>query len=231
MITGEAIPPYKHIVIMAKSLEHTTGISMSGYQDQIASLFGGVNFIKWYHPVALWADNKKGRWFERESLLDDERIKYLNELMATYYSGASHSSVEINTLQTRSMIDGTNRELWYSESEIAYEARDALKDENYENLVGLLNETCDARRKLLPPWYVNEFQSRVIEIASRYRGAARVAGAGAGGGIITLASTPETADRIRDECMILARKTPSAKPLDVKIDNKPASVVARKIKS
>jgi galactokinase/mevalonate kinase-like predicted kinase len=218
------MPSLKETVVIAHYLEHTAGISLTGYQDQAASIFGGVAFYTWYHPSVRFMLGEEVDWFNREELMNGREIDHLNGLVSTYYSGASHSSSVINEYQLRSMIDGVDRDMWFREAEIAIEARDATKGHDYDKLVRLLNESYEARRGILPSFYTNEFQEAVIKVARKHGGGAKLAGAGAGGGVFTLSSSRGQAKRIAEDCMRIVKNTPGASMLHARISNQPGYV-------
>lgn len=224
ILTGIKMPSFEGVSVIAHYLEHMAGISLTGYQDQAASLFGGVAFYNWYHPSISFMLGESIKWFKREQLMDENEVEYLNRLVSTYYSGASHSSSVINEYQLASMIDGLNRNLWFREAEIAREARDATREGDYEKLVDLLNESYDARRRILPNFYTNDFQEAIIKVAKKNGGGAKLAGAGAGGAVFTLASSVRQAKKISDECSRIVKKTPGAYKLEARIGNIPAHV-------
>jgi len=224
IVSGTRMPSFEEIVVIAHYLEHTAGISLTGYQDQAASLFGGVAFYTWHHPTVCFMLGEKVNWFSREELLSRGEIDYLDGLVSTYYSGVSHSSSVINEYQLRSMIDGIDRNLWFRETEIAVEARDATRESDYEKLTELLNESYEARRKILPGFYTNEFQYAVLNIARRHGGGGKLAGAGAGGGVFTLAPSRRQARRIAEDCKKIIKNTPRAYRLNAQIRNIPGFV-------
>lgn len=231
VIGGTKMPSYEEIVVIAHYLEHTAGISLTGYQDQAASLFGGVALYTWNHPTVCFMYGEKVNWFSREELLSGGEINYLDGLVSTYYSGASHSSSVINEYQLRSMIDGTDRDLWFRETEIALEARDATRERDYEKLAKLLNESYEARRSILPNFYTNEFQQAVLKSARKHGGGGKLAGAGAGGGVFTLAPSRRQAKRIAEECKNITENTPGAFRLNAKISDTPGYVKIRPLRA
>jgi len=221
------MPSFEEIVVIAHYLEHTAGISLTGYQDQAASLFGGVALYTWHHPTVCFMFGEKVNWMSREELLSGTEINYLDGLVSTYYSGASHSSSVINEYQLRSMIDGIDRDMWFRETEIAIEARDATRERNYEKLAKLLNESYEARRRILPDFYTNEFQQAVMKIARKHGGGGKLAGAGGGGGVFTLAPSRRQAKRIAKDCLQIIKVTPGAYRLNAKISDIPGYVKIR----
>lgn len=226
---GTKMPSFEEIVVIAHYLEHTAGISLTGYQDQAASLFGGVALYTWHHPTVCFMYGEKVNWFSREELLSGGEIEYLDGLVSTYYSGASHSSSVINEYQLKSMIDGTDRDLWNREAEMAYEARDATRERDYEKLVKLLNESYEARRRILPNFYTNEFQNAILKTAKKHGGGGKLAGAGAGGGVFTLAPSRRQARRMVEDCLKVIRDTPGSYKLKAKISDTPGYVRVRQM--
>lgn len=205
-IANEPMMPYGALVRVAHDIENIPGYisgidgSITGFQDQLASLLHGVNFFDW---LSIFSFDGRESILRRPELIlaGAEEISKLNERTSLYYSGQSHDSNTVNIVQLESIVKGNKRILWFEEAARTREAKACFLNEDYPRLVELLNDSQDMRFEINGSVYANNFQHHVINIARKYNGAAKVAGAGNGGCVFTLAPDIETRERIDKEIL------------------------------
>jgi D-glycero-alpha-D-manno-heptose-7-phosphate kinase len=149
-----------------------------GIQDQIASAYGGINFIEMYdYPHASVSQIRvpDAVWWELESRL------------ALIYLGQSHSSSDTHKMVIRELEDAGPEAAKLRPLRLTAEkSKDALYAGDFEALGRAMIENTEAQANLHPALIGPDHQ-RVIDIA-REHGAAgwKVNGAGGAGGSVTV---------------------------------------------
>lgn len=151
-----------------------------GIQDQIASAYGGINFIDMHaYPKAVVSPVSVPNdiWWELERRL------------SVIYIGAPHSSSEIH----KRVISGLGPNPEQDERlcrmrRLARKAKDAMFEGDWVTLGNVMNENTDVQRMLHPDLVCPGFEE-VISIAVGYGAlGCKVNGAGGDGGSITILS-------------------------------------------
>ncbi len=171
------------IAAAAQRIETELLKQQCGIQDQIASAYGGINYIEMYeYPKASVSPIRipDSVWWELESRL------------SLIYLGQAHSSSEVHQMVIRELEDagpeaGKLRPL----RETPAKSRDALYAGDFEALGRAMIENT-AAQEALHPALLGPHHRRVIEIA-RGHGAIgwKVNGAGGNGGSVTILSGSE----------------------------------------
>jgi len=194
------------IAAAAQRIETELLKQQCGIQDQIASAYGGINYIEMYdYPHASVSPIRipDSVWWELESRL------------SLIYLGQAHSSSEVHQMVIRELEDagpeaGKLRPL----RETPAKSRDALYAGDFEALGRAMIENT-AAQEALHPALLGAHHRRVIEIA-RGHGAIgwKVNGAGGNGGSVTILSG---SDRTAKRAMIREIETdnPSYKNIPI----------------
>ena len=157
----------------AHEIEVTTLGRQSGVQDQIASSFGGINFIEITgYPLSSVSHIR----------LSDRFAWELESRLITFFLGKGHDSSETHQQVIKSCEQGTQDGPLRKLRTIAIAGKDALYSENLGDLGTAMNQNLAAQQELHPA-LVGPVASTLIEIAGEYGALGyKVIGAGGDGG-------------------------------------------------
>jgi D-glycero-alpha-D-manno-heptose-7-phosphate kinase len=177
----------------------------TGIQDYFPPIHGG--------PLCLRLEAAAVR-MERLAV-DPARIEeslILIDAGATRFSGINNWDV------FKGQIDGDARvrESLSIISAVAQKVRAALLAGRFEELISLMSEEWDARKKLAPGWTTPEID-RIAEVVRGAGGAAKVCGAG-GGGIVAAWAPPGERGPGRREAVLAAVKQAGLKLFPARVD-------------
>ena len=153
-----------------------------GIQDQIASAYGGVNFIEMYaypHASVSNLDLPRSLWWE------------LEQRLALIFIGTTHKSTDVHLR----VIEGLEREGGGSPvleklRRCAHRGKDALLAGDLRALGRAMGDNTEAQREL-NAYLVSQTSQRVIDCARKWGAWGwKVNGAGGEGGSVTLLSGP-----------------------------------------
>jgi len=166
------------VAMAAQKIETERLRQQCGIQDQIASAYGGINYIEMYeYPHASVSQIRvpDAIWWELESRL------------ALIFLGQSHSSSETHQMVIRELEDaGPEAAKLRPLRQTAEKSKDAVYAGDFEALGRTMIENTEAQAALHPA-LVGPDHQRIIDIA-RAHGAAgwKVNGAGGAGGSVTV---------------------------------------------
>jgi len=166
------------ILHLAYHLEDAVNMGMCGLQDQGASVYGGVN--KW-----SWGYSRKGRPYERESLLNAEGQRELSKRMLVAHSGGTHVSAGINRLWIQEFLEGKTRSGWIAANGIVNRLARHLKEREWQGGAKALRDEVAIRKEITPQAFTPTI-SRLIQESEQMGCGARFAGAGGGGAVWAL---------------------------------------------
>lgn len=163
----------------AHEIEVTTLQRQSGVQDQIASSFGGINFIEITgYPLASVSP-----------IVPTQRFLWeLESRLTTFFLGKGHDSSETHRQVIEACEQGTHEEPLRRLRDIAESGKNALYAEDIRRLGEAMNANLEAQRAL-HPHLIGPIASKMIEIAGAFGAlGSKVNGAGGDGGTVTLLS-------------------------------------------
>ena len=154
-----------------------------GIQDQIASAYGGINFIEMFeYPHAAVSPIRVADsiWWDLEGRL------------SLIYVGLTHSSSETHQMVIRELEDaGPEAAKLRPLRATAVKSKDALFAGDFEALGSAMIENTDAQAGLHPA-LIGPHHQEIIDIARRHGALGwKVNGAGGAGGSVTLLSGPD----------------------------------------
>jgi D-glycero-alpha-D-manno-heptose-7-phosphate kinase len=176
----------------------------SGIQDQLASAYGGINFIHMrafpHSSVTSLDVSQDFRW-------------ELERRLSLIYIGTPHSSSEVHKMVIADLGEDAGKDPRIDElRKLAVEARDAVVSGNLETLGQVMNRNTDMQRALHPGLVCEKFEE-VIEIANFYNAlGCKVNGAGGDGGSIAILGNGD-APKKRQMIRILEDKGYSSIPV------------------
>ncbi|MBM3234474.1 hypothetical protein FJZ19_05270 [Candidatus Pacearchaeota archaeon] len=157
------------------NIEHSVKeSSVNGKQDQYASAFGGINFMKFTkNKVYIYPLNLRNNF-----------IKELNDKLILVYSGQSHYSGSSNRAMIDNLVKGKNTANLLRIKNIAEEMKNALLKEDLDSFADLINKETEERKKLSNITVSPQLQ-KIINIGMKNGAkAAKVCGSGGGGSIL-----------------------------------------------
>lgn len=168
------------IATAAHRIESELLKQQSGIQDQIASAYGGINFIDMYeYPHAVVSQLR----------LPEDTLAELESRLALIYVGRTHSSSETHEMVIRQLVHaGPDAPQLNAIRATADKSKNALYAADFRALGEVMAECTEAQRALHPELIGARHQA-IIDIA-RQHGALgwKVNGAGGAGGSVTLLS-------------------------------------------
>ncbi len=183
-LTPGRLSPHE-VAAKAHSVETDLLHQQSGIQDQLCSVFGGINFIEMHeYPYATVSQIQISNdlWWELESRI------------VLVFLGKPHSSSKVHEsviAELRSAGDDGGAKLDVLR-QAARDGRDALYAGNLVAFGGAMIANTEAQAALHPA-LVSESARAIFEIAKRYNCVGwKVNGAGGDGGSVTLLAPPES---------------------------------------
>ncbi len=160
-----------------------------GVQDQLASAYGGINFIEitdFPHSSISGLSVPDSLWWELEQRL----------LLA--YIGKPHDSSEIHKMVIRDLGDNPHRDSRLEAlRQLAVRAKNALYDRDVVLLGRVFDENTDVQRALHPGLVCDDFEN-IISIAKDFQATGcKVNGAGGDGGSIAILTDGDMAGKRR----------------------------------
>jgi len=181
LIAGKALVPHE-LARLAHAIETQELKNECGIQDQIASAYGGLNYIDMFeYPLARVSPIP---------IASPARLALESRLLLVY-EGAGHLSSDVHraVIESLSRPESKVRELLVKLADCADRAKDALLRQDLEALARTMDEN-NSLQKALHPGITTPRLER-IEALARERGAKGVMINGAGGGgSITLLCAP-----------------------------------------
>ena len=204
-LTPGRLAPHE-VALAAQKIETELLKQQCGIQDQIASAYGGINYIDMYqypHATVSQLFLSDSIWWELETRL------------SLVYVGDSHSSSDVHKMVIREMeSEGPESPRLKRLRTPAGKAKDALYAGDFDAFGRSMIENTDAQENLHPA-LVGEHHHRIIEIGKAHGAIGwKVNGAGGTGGSVTLLSGP---DRTRKRAMLQAIEAENAKYRNIPI--------------
>lgn len=170
------------------SLEQAMGL-VGGKQDQYASAFGGINFMKFEKDKV-----------EIERLhLKKEFIKKLEDNLVLVYTGKPHFSGNTNGAMMDNLRKGKNNSNLLRIKNIAIEMKNALLKEDLERFAELMNEETRERKKLHKSIVPESTQKIILSGMKNGAKGAKVCGSGGGGCILFFGNKQKLKQKFKDK--------------------------------
>lgn len=160
-----------------------------GKQDQYASAFGGLNFIRFHSDERVSVE---------PILLDRDTSQRLESNLVMFYLGGTRSSGAILREQARNMNDRSRFELVVKLTEVAEQLRAALWEKRCEEVGAILHQAWEIKRSLcggITDDRIDALYSRALKAGAL---GGKLLGAG-GSGFMLLYCPVEKQDRLRTE--------------------------------
>lgn len=181
----------KHSAVqMVKGVEgRILNQGIPGYQDYYPAVTGGILALRGV-PGSI----------QVEQLYSEELSQFLESHLTLFYSGISRDSGINNWDVYKGFFDGSQqtREGLNHIAEISFEFYQQLKENNLKELLGLIGQEGEARKKLasgIVPEVIQNFQKKLDE--KKLIHGLKMCGAG-GGGCFIVSHDPENQSQIKD---------------------------------
>lgn len=184
-LAGAQFGDLTELALIAAEVENASGVSVTGLQDQMAVLAGGVNHWSWA------ANSEKPLRGARR--LSPEGIEELNRRIVVAFVGRSHTSSIATMEWTESLVSGRAEAAWRVAAELVRDISDAIWEQRWVDAIALLSAE-NALRAQLARSSVNSQDTMLFEQARLCGGAARFAGGGNGGCIWAIAPPERVSD-------------------------------------
>jgi len=185
-LTRGRLTPHE-VAALAHSIETDKLHLQSGIQDQLASAYGGINFIEMYeYPRASVSSIQIANpaWWELENRL------------SVIFIGSPHNSSDIHRKVIERLGDDARDNPVLTElRRLAHEAKNAVYDADFERLGETMNRNTEMQRSLHPGLVCQQFEE-LMEIAREFAAlGCKVNGAGGDGGSLTILSDGDMAKK------------------------------------
>lgn len=185
-LSGKHLTPHE-VASLAHSIETDMLGMQCGIQDQLASAYGGINYMDMYsfpHASVSPIQISNSIWWELEHRL------------AVVYIGAPHSSSEVHEKVIAEMGDDARHDhRMIRLREMALEGKIALYDGDFSRLGWCMNENTAAQRNLHPRLVCPAFEN-IIDISVEFGAlGCKVNGAGGDGGSLTILTNGDMAQK------------------------------------
>jgi D-glycero-alpha-D-manno-heptose-7-phosphate kinase len=197
------------ILHLAYHLEDGISGGGCGMQDQGAAVFGGAH--KW-----SWNYSRKGRVFERETIVGTEGYLEMSRRMLVAFSGRRHSSARINRRWLQEFLRGITRPGWIEANRIVNRLASHIREGRWEEAARSLRDEVAIRREITPEAFTSVID-RLIRESEEMGCGARFAGAGGGGSVWALGEAGAI-ERLRGVWEDILKPTRNGKILECAID-------------
>jgi len=189
-IAGKKLTPYE-VASLAHSVETEKLGLQCGIQDQMASAFGGINYIQMHqfpHASVSPVIVPNAVWWELESRF------------SLVYIGSPHSSSEIHKKVIEALGDDAEEDpRLEAMRRLAAEAKFAVMSGDFVRLGAVMDENTEQQRRLHAGLVCEAFE-KAIDIARRHGAlGCKVNGAGGDGGSLTILGNGSAAAKRRLE--------------------------------
>lgn len=187
--------PVKNLFLVASEIESSLIKMMTGKQDYVPAIFGGLNVIKFSPGKTQMVNIKR----------EKSECRFLEEYGVLAYTGISHVSANENWTLVKKLLDGGRKgqDQFIELLSLAEDASAAIAAKDPVRLGDVIEREWKARKSLSPNVTVDVFEKFMNkrEVKKVIR-SARLCGAGGGGTMFGILRSPDHRKRAAE----LARK-------------------------
>lgn len=169
------------IIDFASFIEAKVLHTLTGKQDYIAAIYGGIN--------AIFFDKNQ---FVIERINSDKLIRELENYVVLAYSGFEHESGNLNWIVLRAVLDKDKEtiEKLHKIQEISEDVYEVISMYDMEKLGNLIKQEWNIR-KTLSPYHTNQYIDEFCCAIEKYCWGYKLCGAAGGGTILILTDKHE----------------------------------------
>jgi len=166
---------FTELIDYTANIEAQSLKTLTGKQDYIASVYGGINFIKF--GLKGWAV---------EALEIQDFYKTLEDYVILYFTGKSHSSGKVNWEVVKAFLDGKPSVIsaFKEIKKITKHMKEAFITKDIQAIAYWLNAESNYRKSLYTTIYPVWVEEIINDVKKLGGFAAKVCGAGGGGSIL-----------------------------------------------
>jgi len=191
--------PFSNIqlISLASRIEQGFGVSLTGTQEQSNVIFGGVTDYVWF-PWGIPGKPNSGYGESlRFELIKPEDYVLLEERTAIFHSGHPRRSTDVNLAWRNALKTEAGYALHSMKMKVAYEFREGLRLQKWDNVIESVNKYRKIRTKLCEGYMESSID--LLERAQTCNCTAFPLGAGGGGGVLLFSPEPESLEKLRDD--------------------------------
>jgi len=193
------------LVSMSSRIEQDLGVSITGTQEQSNVIFGGVTDYIWFPwGIPGHTDTGYGESIRCE-LIKPEAYQKLEKRMAVFHSKHSRESTVVNSVWREKLRTQDGYKLHSEKLEIAYQFREGLRLNKWDQVKDSIDSYRKIRTKLCPQ-YLNG--SKEIVGRAEPDSSAFPLGAGGGGGILVFSPEPDSLQKLKEDLSNVYREIP-----------------------
>jgi D-glycero-alpha-D-manno-heptose-7-phosphate kinase len=155
------LPSRFWIAWMARELENSVQASLTGFQDQLAAVYGGVNCWTWHYA-------RHRHPYTRNILMETRRLNRLNLRIAVAFTGEERVSTSVSERYSADYLAGKTRREWIRIVQLVTEFSDALVAEEWRRAATTLREEMNIREQICSDLWPNSALS--LRAAAQYHG-------------------------------------------------------------
>ncbi len=175
---------------LASELESIVEGSVTGLQDQAASVYGGVN--QW-----TWRFSRAARPYTRYSLLPCPSYKELEKRIVVAFSGETRSSADVSVADIRGFHDNSTRAEWLDALRLIRAFGNAIHSRDWDEAILTLRRFASIRDRIGPNLWP-PISSKLRDCANALQ-CATCTGGGNYGGCVWAFGPPEAILELRHE--------------------------------
>ena len=206
---GSSTIPEDRIALLAHGIEESVAGVPCGLQDQLASVYGGVNAWFWKGAGSL-------RPYVRHDLSASGIVANLSNHLLVAYCGIPHESKNINGIWVNRFINGDTRNQWVEIARCTSAFVEAFSKSDIAAAVAQLNRETEIRVEMTPD-VLDETGKQLVGAAIDRRCGGRFTGAG-GGGCVWALGEPDKIAALKPAWENILAQIPSAGLLDMAMD-------------
>jgi D-glycero-alpha-D-manno-heptose-7-phosphate kinase len=181
---------YFWIANMAHQLENSVLASLTGFQDQLAAVFGGVNVWTWHY-----SDRK--RPYTRRALLRKRDLPFLSRRIAVAFTGEQRDSTQVSANYLDDYFAGKTRPEWIEISECVSAFAKALLEKDCTGAWRALDQEMRLRDQIRPGLWPES--ALALRSAAKRNGCTARTGGGNTAGCVWSFGEPDAITTLRKE--------------------------------
>ena len=178
------------IAYLAHQLENGIQASLTGLQDQLAAVYGGV--YQW-----TWKYSRSKQPYNRRALMKAGGMDRLASRIAVALTGEQRNSTAVSKEYIADYLAGTTREEWIRISQLSADFADALAAESWAHAADALRDEMALREHIYP--YLWPDSALPLKTAARRLHCTLRTGGGNRAGCIWAFGEPEAIRLLRNE--------------------------------
>jgi len=185
------------LITLASCLEQDLGVSITGTQEQANVLYGGIRDYIWFPwGIPGRPETSYGASIHTE-LMKPEKYHSLRSRIAIYHTGQPRKSSNVNTVWREALLNTEGYLLHHKKLNIAYRFREALRSEDWAEMMNTITEYREIRTELCPAYM--EGTTKIHGSSQDRNCTAFPLGAGGGGAVLLFGLNPDNMESLKKD--------------------------------